>query len=332
MDDSVLNAIHQNIQDARRILTAAHIRPDGDAVGSLVGLGLALQAAGKEVQMVLVDKVPASYRFLEGANQVLTKATGKFDCVIVLDCSDLLRSGDALKVTGEGGETTGLAPDINIDHHPTNLEFARLNLVNPEAVATSEILARHLTDFGLPLTQPVANALLTGIVTDTIGFRTSNMNPQVLHLAASLMDAGADLPEIYSHALSQRSFQAARYWGAGLSKLKREGPLVWTTLTLADRSAAEYPGRDDADLINVMSAIEGAEVALLLVEQKRGAVKVSWRAQPGLDVSQIALRFGGGGHKAAAGAEIEGALDDVQDKVLMATRELFSNFNGHDTH
>lgn len=332
MNDSILRAIRQTIQDAERILVAAHIRPDGDAVGSLLGMGLALQAAGKEVQMVLADRVPASFRFLEGANQVVMKATGKFDRVIVLDCSDLLRVGDALKVTGEGGEVAALAPDVNIDHHPTNLEFARINLVNPNAVATSEILAQYLADLGLPLTQPVANALLTGIVTDTIGFRTSNMNPQVLNLAARLMDAGADLPEIYSHALTQRSFQAARYWGAGLSKLKREGPLVWTTLTLADRSAVNYPGRDDADLINVLSAIEGAEIALLFVEQKHGAVKVSWRAQPGLDVSQIAMRFGGGGHKAAAGAEMEGALEDVQNKVLTATRELLSNFNGHETH
>jgi phosphoesterase RecJ-like protein len=291
----------------------------------MLGLGLALQAAGKDVQMVLSDKLPSGFRHLPGSQQVCTRAEGAFDVAVAVDCSDLSRAGDALVVHNGSGAVSTQAVDINIDHHVTNLMFARYNLVESEATATSEILARYLTDFGLPLTQPVADAFLTGILTDTLGFRTSNMTPRVLRAAADLMDAGANLPDLYRDALMSRSFVAARYWGAGLSKLERDGRLVWATLTLEDRRLVGYPGRDDADLINVVSSIDDAEVSLVFVEQNHDSVKVSWRSQPGYDVSKVALSFGGGGHRVAAGAEIPGALSEVQAKVLEATRALFAS-------
>jgi phosphoesterase RecJ-like protein len=324
MNDGLLKEIRASLGAAQKILVVSHIRPDGDAVGSLLGLGLALQSIGKEVQMVLSDKLPAGFRHLSGSQQVHAKAEAVFDLVVAVDCSDLSRIGEALIVSIGNSLSSTLAVDINIDHHVTNLMFARCNLVEPEAAATSEILARHLPDFGLSLSQPVADALLTGILTDTLGFRTSNMTSRVLRTAADLMEAGAKLPDLYRDALMSRSFNAARYWGAGLSRLERDGPMVWATLTLDDRRKVGYPGRDDADLINVVSAIDDAEVALVFVEQNHDSVKVSWRAQSGYDVAQVALRFGGGGHKVAAGADIPGALSEVQTKVLEATRALFA--------
>jgi phosphoesterase RecJ-like protein len=164
--------------------------------------------------------------------------------------------------------------------------------------------------------------LLTGLVTDTLGFRTSNMTPHALRTAAGLMESGADLPELYRLALVSRSYPATRLWGAGLSRLKREGRLVWTTLSLADRKITDYPGRDDADLISVLASIQEADIAMIFQEQANRRVKVSWRAQPGIDVSQIAVRFGGGGHPAASGAELEGDLESVQETILAATRPL----------
>jgi phosphoesterase RecJ-like protein len=110
----------------------------------------------------------------------------------------------------------------------------------------------------------------------------------------------------------------------GLSKLQRENTLIWATLTVADRKEVEYPGRDDADLINVLSTIKEADIVLVFVEQNHRRVKVSWRAQPGFDVSQVALGFGGGGHKAASGAEVDGTLDEVQTRVLKATRAILN--------
>jgi phosphoesterase RecJ-like protein len=324
-NESINAEIRLKFQDAHTILIVSHIRPDGDAVGSLVGLGLALQEAGKQVTMVLSDGVPASFRQLPGANQVLRKAPDKpFDLSVVVDCSDLLRTGTAL-----GGRT----PDINIDHHVTNLNFARINLVCPDAQATCGILAETLETWNLQVTEKTAKSLLTGLVTDTIGFRTSNVTSNTLRLAAWLMDHGANLADLYNRAIVRRTFEAAQYWGQGLTHLQRSGRMVWTSLSLKDREIAAYNGNDDADLVNVISAIDESDIGLIFVEQQNDRVKVSWRAQPGWDVSQIALQFGGGGHPAAAGADITGTMEDVQSRVLAATRLIFAaSENGKNGH
>jgi phosphoesterase RecJ-like protein len=314
MDEALLQAACERLHAAQRILVLSHIRPDGDAVGSLLGLGLSLQSAGKVVQMVLGDGLPAHFRHLAGSEQVRNQVEGAFDLVVVLDCSDLKRVGGVLN------DTT--VPDLNVDHHPTNLNFAQINLVETGAVATAEMLAEYLPRFGFPVPEPVASALLFGIITDTLGFRTANMTPKALQVAAGLMEGGADLATLYYHGLLKRSYEAVKYWGAGISRMQREGRLVWTVLTQADRQAVGYPGRDDADLINALSALENVDVVMVLVEQPNGRTKVSWRAQPGYDVSELALGFGGGGHKAAAGAELQGTLEEVQARILEATRTL----------
>lgn len=312
-NDTIVQNIGQNLYAAQNILVVSHVRPDGDAVGSLLGLGLSLQAAGKDVQMALADGVPSNFRHLQGSEQIRRRPQGKFDLVCVVDCSDLKRAGETIN---------GQTPQINIDHHVTNLNFAIVNLVDTHAVATAQILAELLPKLDLPITQPVAAALLTGLISDTLGFRTSNMNPQALRLAASLMEYGADLPELYRLALIERSYEATQYWGYGLRSMQREGRLAWTCLTLADRQAVGYPGRDDADLINILASIEDIDVVIIFVEQTSKRVKVSWRAQPGFDVSQIALQFGGGGHPPASGADLPGSMEEVIPRVLEATRPL----------
>jgi bifunctional oligoribonuclease and PAP phosphatase NrnA len=230
-----------------------------------------------------------------------------------VDCGDLGRMGKILD---------GRIPDLNIDHHVTNENFAHFNLVEPDAAATSAILATYIPQWHLPITLPVAEALLTGVVSDSLGFRTSNVTPQTLEIAGMLMKHGANLPRLYNRALVQRPFEAAVFWGKGLARLERQGRLVWTTLTVGDRKDSKYPGNDDADLINFLSTIDDADIAIIFVEHKDGHVKVSWRAQPGWNVAQIALQFGGGGHAAAAGADITGSLEEVQAKVLEATKMI----------
>jgi phosphoesterase RecJ-like protein len=307
------------IVNAQRVLVVSHIRPDGDAIGSLLGLGLSLQAAGKDVQMVSEDGVPASLRHLDPERQVRSRPEGAFDLICVVDCSDLERTGKTLRDLGQ--------PHVNIDHHRTNLNFAQLNIVYDTAVATAEILFQLLLQLELPIPTPAAAALLTGLITDTIGFRTSNMTPTAMRMAAELMDRGLNLPELYQKALVNRSFEAVKLWANGLAKIEKEDRLVYTVLTLQDRQAAGYAGRDDADLINILSSIDGADVALILVEQPNKRVKVSWRAVPGVDVSQVALSFGGGGHAAASGAELMGDLSEVLPLVLDKTRPYLNG--GH---
>ncbi len=312
MNESLNKAIQTRLSEAKSVLVASHIRPDGDAVGALLGFGLSLQQAGKKVQMVLADGVPSSFRHLEGANQIKTKIDEAFDAFVTLDCADFKRTGRPFESIGQ--------PDVNIDHHITNEKFAKLNLVEGDEVATSAVLTNHLPVWGYQITKSVAAALLTGIITDTLGFRTSNVTPEAMRQVATLMETGVDMPELYMRGLVRRSYEATRYWGGGLSNLQRKDSVVWSTLTLDDRRIAGYSGNDDADLINIISAIDNFKVGLIFVEQNDHRVKVSWRAlETGIDVSPLAVQFGGGGHAAAAGADVEGTLDEVRDAVLKAT-------------
>jgi len=315
MTEDINAAISDRLRAAQNILVSSHVRPDGDAIGSLLGLGLALQDAGKNVQMVLVDGVPSSFRYLDGSDQVKKEPDGDFDTFITVDCADFKRVGKPFQNFS--------APDINIDHHITNERFGVLNLVEGKEVATAAILTKYLPAWGYEITRPVAAALLTGIITDTLGFRTSNMTPDALCRVARLMETGVDMPELYMRGLVRRSLPAARYWGAGLSRLESSNGIVWCSLSLADRKASGYYGNDDADLINMISAIEDHKVGMIFVEQNDNHVKISWRAlEKGIDVSTVAQHFGGGGHAAAAGADIPGTLGEIQPKVLETTKKM----------
>lgn len=315
MESAIITQIRDRLNEAQSVIIASHVRPDGDAIGSLLAIGLALQNAGKTVQMVLQDGVPASFRHLQGYDQIQKEPKGEWDTFISVDCADFKRLGKPFESIRK--------PDINIDHHITNEKFGKLNLIVGEEVATSAILTNCLPLWGLEITQPIAAALLTGIVTDTLGFRTANTTPESLRQSALLMERGANLPDLYSRALVRRTYPAARYWGAGLSSLERSDDLVWGTLTVADRKAAGYGGNDDADLINMISAIDGSKVGMIFVEQTDQHVKISWRAiEEGVNVSKVAKHFGGGGHAAAAGADIPGSLSEIQPLVLKTTREM----------
>jgi bifunctional oligoribonuclease and PAP phosphatase NrnA len=315
METDIIEATGERLAAGHHILVVSHVRPDGDAVGALLGLGLALESAEKHVQMYLADSVPASLRHLEGTSRIVSKLEPGYDTFVTVDCADFKRVGKTVAALPP--------PDVNIDHHKTNELFGTLNLVEGEEVATSSILTKYLPRWGYHITQPIAAALLTGIITDTLGFRTSNVTPEALRQVATLMETGVDMPELYMRGLVHRSFAAARYWGSGLSRLERQDGMVITALTLEDRKTAAYGGNDDADLINVVSAIDGFKVAVLFVEQHHNRVKVSWRAlQTGVDVASIAVKFGGGGHAAAAGADVEGTLVEVRRDVLRTTKQM----------
>ena len=302
------------LERADRILLVSHTRPDGDAVGSTLGLGHVLEAMGKNIHLVLEDGVPKSFHHLAGAERVQRQLAGVYDLIIVLDSSDIERIGSVLDEYGQ--------PDINIDHHPTNTQFAPLNVVETGAVATVEILFELIQILDLPLNQQAAECFLTGLITDSLGFRTTNTTPKSFRTAAALQELGADPAYLHRKALLERPLEAVRYWGEGLSKVQKEDRLVWTTLTLEDREKVGYPGRDDADLVNILSSVAETDVCVIFIEQRDGTVKVSWRAQVGFDVSHVAQQFGGGGHKPAAGAMIAGDMERIVKQVLEETREV----------
>jgi phosphoesterase RecJ-like protein len=305
--------IREKLLACQHALILSHIRPDGDAIGSLIGLGLAMQAVGKKVTLMLEDGLPSKYRFLEGSDLISKSAHEEFDLVIALDCSNKDRLGNI---------STDLRIDINIDHHITNDNYADVNLVIPEMAATAAILADNLSKWGLPLDQHIASALLMGILTDSIGFRTVNVTPELLRISARLIESGADMTDLYNRTLVSQTYPSSVLWGLALGRLQRENGLIWTVITLEDRKQAGYAGRDDADLTNLLSAIEGSEISILFNEEKDDKVKVSWRSNASIDVSRIAQFFGGGGHPPAAGADMSGSLDEVRNKVLDKSKQM----------
>jgi phosphoesterase RecJ-like protein len=306
------------LASSARVLVITHVNPDGDAVGSALGLGLALRELNKTVVFACADAVPDTFRFLASSGEFTRTPEGDFDLILVVDVSDPGRMGSV-------GENLKRPPDILFDHHVTNDGFAGLNFIDVEAASSAELITELLEPLGLPLTQPVAECLLTGLVNDTLGFRTSNTTTKSLGLAQKLMQAGADLYAVYNHSLHQRSFVALRLWAEGLARLRFDNRMVWATLPLSARKTAGYAGNGDADLIDVLTTVREADVALVFVERSDGKVKVSWRSAPGIDVANLATTFGGGGHAPAAGAEIPGALAEVEAKVIAATRAILTS-------
>ncbi|HET7009734.1 MAG TPA: bifunctional oligoribonuclease/PAP phosphatase NrnA [Anaerolineales bacterium] len=306
--------VNQRLAELQSAVIVTHERPDGDAVGSMLALSLCLRRLGKTVIPVIPGGIPARYASLPGADLVASDLPATPEKVIAVDCADLERCAPPILPDRR-------PPFINIDHHPTNTRFGEVNLVEPAAAATAEVLYDLILDGGLPINGDIATNLLAGIVTDTIGFRTDNVTSGVLRKTAALVDHGGRLQEVYERLLTQHTLAAARYWGAGLQRLQGDGRIVWTRLTLADRKLAEYPADDDADLVNFLGTVDSPSVALLFVEQPGGRVKVSWRSRAGVDVSRLAQQFGGGGHEPAAGATLEGTVEEVEAAVLRATRQ-----------
>ena len=312
--------INAKIKNASTVAIAAHIRPDGDAIGSVLGLGLALENAGKKVQYLFPDGIPTRFHFLPGAKNFTKKIEAPVDLAIAVDCADKARMG---------GIFDSLQVNINIDHHKTNTHFGEINLIEPECAATAEVLTKHIPAWGLTLSSDVANALLCGILTDSQGFATSNTTPSTLRYTAVLVDAGANLHYMYAKTITEKDFQSVRLWGCGLSKIKYEGGVVWSTLTQADRKVSNYQGNDDADLVNFMSTIIDGHVYVLLNEQQNGQTKVSWRSNPDIDVSILAEEFGGGGHHSAAGAEIKDAINRAERSVIERTKSFIEDYFEH---
>jgi len=310
-----LKAARALIENASRITVVSHIRPDGDAVGSMLGLVHAFHAMGKEAIAVLEDGVPHRFQFLPGADAVRQTLPEDPGLLLSVDSADLDRLGFHL-------ESQSIQPDLNIDHHATNTQFASVNLVHPGASSAAEYLYSIAPELGLPLNQDTASCWLMAMITDTLGFRTPGVRPETLRIAAGLMEYGANLSTLYLRGLHEHRYVDLEYWAKGLAQLARRGAMVWAVLSLEDRTAVAYDGNDDADLINLLSAVEGAVVSMIFVEQDENKVKVSWRSHEGYDVSSIATAFGGGGHAQAAGAEIVGSMEEVVERVVEETERV----------
>ena len=319
LEQAGLEKAHRLIKSAQRPLLICHIAPDGDAVGSLVGLGRALRQAGLEPILACPDPIPPDLGFIPDVETVTSNVDAPFDLVVSLDCSDRDRLGRLSQLPAFAG-----VPLLNIDHHLTNSGYGDVNVVDPHASSTAEIVLRLLEYMAVPLDAGIVTALLTGIVADTRGFRTSNVTPQVMVAALRLMEAGASLPYIAFHSLDSRPTSAVRLWGAALSQLQIEDRVIWTTIPLEARRASGYTGNGDAGLASFLLSAEDADIAVVFVECEEGDVEVGLRAVAGFDVAQVALQFGGGGHALAAGCDLPGPMAEAQARLLAAIKTNLS--------
>ncbi len=303
-------SLQEVLRRAQRPFITIHLEPDGDAVGSALALARALEGRGKRVTLSSQLSIPSSLSFLPGSEGFGPHEPRDEDLAIALDGSDLSRFGSLGERIGEKG-----LPLLNIDHHVTNQQFGTFNLVRPEAAATAEIIFDLLADLAIPLDPLVATCLLTGIVTDTQGFRTPNTTIRALEIAAQLMRAGASLNQITENVFG-RDLATLRLWGGIMEGLRKDGRVVWAVETEAMRRRYGVSSGRGNGVVNLLASAKEAEITILFQEREDGLVEVRLRSKPGVDVASIARHFGGGGHPQAAGCSLRGSLAEVRRKVL----------------
>jgi bifunctional oligoribonuclease and PAP phosphatase NrnA len=308
------------LEGGRRVLLFAHVYPDGDVLGSQLGLGLALRAAGRAVTFACAHPVPDPFHFLPGAKDVHQWKAGRneFDLVVALDCPDPARLGGLL----DGSRGPG-ARVLNIDHHGDNRRYGDVNWVDTRAAATGEMVYDVIEAAGLPLTADVAVNLYTAIVTDTGSFRYSNTTPKTFRVAARLVEAGADPAHVATTVYETRHLGGLRLLGHVLQGMETDpdGSVAWLVI---DRNLASSPDLPEAEeFVNYPRSVRTAKVAVLFRELP-DSVKVSLRAKGEVDVARIAARLGGGGHPNAAGVIRPGTLAEAKTVVLGAVREALA--------
>lgn len=304
------------IRKANRVLLACHIRPDADALGSLLGLALALQRLGKEVQAVSSDGVPELYRFLPGWELVRTAPDGSFDLAIGLDADGSDRLGPC--------EAAVLAAPltIDLDHHTGPDPYGQIQVVDPTAAATGELVFDLLTELDVPLDRDIATCLLAAILTDTGSFRFSNVTSDTFLKAAALVEAGAHPAPIHEAVYGTRPFAASCLLGRLLSTLERseDGRIVWGFLSQQDFRETGTTTEATEGFVDQVRQVAGSQVALFLREEANGEVRVSLRSRGDVNVARIAEEFGGGGHVPAAGCTLAGPLSEAVRQVVDAAR------------
>ncbi len=309
---SPLNKVRELVSQAGRILVVAHVSPDGDTLGACLGLAWGLRKLGKDVRLTCQDAVPDKLRFLDGSTAFAPRTLTDEDLVMAIDCSDERRMGSIYDA-----HRFAFTPMIVIDHHITNKGFGSVNVLS-DAASTCEMIIPVLDELGVSLDKRIADCLLTGVVTDTQGFRTSNVTAETLSAAVRLVDAGADMAWVSEQAFNQRPLATVGLWGKALSVAQVTDSVIWTEIPLAWLGQKTEQADPVDGLVSFMLSMEGLRASAVFEETADGQVDVSLRASPGLNVSGVAVAFGGGGHPQAAGCMVPGTLADVRSRVVAA--------------
>lgn len=304
----------QAIRQAQSVVLFLHQRPDGDSVGSNLAMALALSAMGKAVKVLSQDPLPSYLRGLPGAERVERPegAPSFFDLALALDCADKERTGAALPWL----EGAGLV--VNVDHHSSNTFFGHVNVVEPEAAATGELVYRLLLDLEVPLDEGVAKNLYVALLTDTGSFSFSNTTPAAHRMAAHLLELGVKPAEVAEEVFGSRSEAGLRLLGRAILRLQKDpsGRLVWSYLRHEDFEELSADPGEGEGIAQELRRLEGVEGAFFFREERPGVWRVSLRSRGRLDVAELAGVFGGGGHPRAAGMTWQGSLEEGSRRLL----------------
>lgn len=319
----IIDRIVDKIAESQTICIVGHIRPDGDCVGSELGLTLALRKAGKDVSCWNQDAMPQKYAFLDPEKILEQPARGKkFDLVIAVDCASFDRLGSL-------GESVGDRKClINIDHHQSNTRYGDLNWISDREASTGELIFRLLQAAKWPITPAIADCLFTAVSTDTGSFQYPTTKPLTYHTAGELVRLGANLDTISHEVYQSYSLSRVRLLKHLYShyRLAHNNQIAWLWLKKKDFARTGADRSDTEGLIDHIRAIEPVVVACVFEEIDTDVIRISLRSKsPDVNVNQILGQFGGGGHAAAAGARIEGKPLSVQRRVIGAVKKALNS-------
>lgn len=300
------------LRNAGEVAISCHVSPDGDAFGSMLGLGLHLESLGKKVWMSWGSAeavVPDNYTFLPGVDKIVSpdRFPDEVEVFVAIDCGDQRRL-DLLTPKFLAARTK-----LNIDHHVSNTNYGDINLVDHHRASSAELALELIQRMGGEVTPEIATALYTGVVTDTGRFQYSNTSPATLQAAVVLREAGADHLTVAEQIFESAPFDQLRILGKVLSRAKLEDGVVYSWLLMEDLDGLGLEIAED--FIDFLKVVKEADVAMILKQRPEGGWRVSLRSRTDLDVSAVAQSFGGGGHTKAAGFSIRGELEEVLSKV-----------------
>ncbi|MGD0731216.1 MAG: DHH family phosphoesterase [Terracidiphilus sp.] len=319
---NTVDAILKVLRRGERFLVCSHARPDGDAVGSMLAMGMLMEQMGKQADLVTADRIPTIYSGLPGANSIrcAMRVNGAYDAAILLECDSVERT------RLQGLENLFL---INIDHHISGNDFAQLNWIDGEAASVGEMVLRLVKAAGATLTREMATCLYTSLLTDTGGFCYGSLRAETFALAHELVVAGADPIRIAQDVFFSASTAKMLLLGAALANLRREGRLAWLWVMHRDMVRTCAAEEDCEGIVNFAVCISGVEAAVFLRELPEGQIRLSLRSKGAVNVAAIAERLGGGGHENAAGCTLEGpmrrAVEQIQEELLRG----LAGFRGH---
>ncbi len=308
-----LDNILQEIQKAKSIVLLTHENPDGDAVGSSLAMYLALKEMGKENVDIIIPEYPHTYKFLPNVDKVKKQGQKEpYDVAISLDCATIKM------LNGWSNYFEEAKTKIVIDHHSTNTMYGDLNYVNPDSPACAQILLTILEYFNIQITNEIGKCILTGIITDTGGFQYQATRPETFEFAARLLKSGINVSEIYKKAMNTKTRENFELRKRAIDRMEflENGKISFTYITKEDIEEVKATQDDLEGIVEEGRNIQGVEVSIFIKEKEKG-YKASLRSNEYVNVSDVCLIFGGGGHKHAAGCTVTTMqLEQLKEKII----------------